>query len=81
MIYSTEKEWFRSYLSNRRQFCRVGGLGSEVNYVKVGVPQGSCLGLLLFLVYVNDLPCSAKNPTVSMYADDTSISYKSKTLS
>ena len=79
-IQHREIEWFRSYLSNRRQFCRVGGVDSEKDYVKIGVPQGSCLGPLLFLVYVNDLPCSVKNSIVSMYADDTSLFYKSKIL-
>ena len=70
-IQQREIEWFRSYLSNRRQFCRVGGVDLEIENAKVGVPQGSCLGPLLFLVYVSDLPCSVKNITVSMYADDT----------
>ena len=79
-IQHREIKWLRSYLSNRKQLCVVGGVNSEVNYVKVGVPQGSCLGPLLFLVYVNDLPCSVKNSNVSMYADDTRISYKSNTL-
>ena len=79
-IQDREIGWFQSYLSNRRQFCRVDGVDSEINHVKFGVPQGSCLGPLLFLVYVNDLPCSVKNSTVSMYADDTSLSYKSKAL-
>ena len=79
-IQDREIGWFQSYLSNRRQFCRVDGVDSEIKHVKVGVPQGSCLGPLLFLVYVNDLPCSVKNSTVSMHADDTSLSYKSKAL-
>ena len=79
-IQDREIGWFKSYLSNRRQFCRIGGVDSEINHVKVGVPQGSCLGPLLFLVYVNDLPFSIKSSTVSMYADDTSLFYRSKAL-
>ena len=79
-IQYKEIECFRSYLSNRRQFCRVGGVDSEIHYVKGGVPQGSCLGPLLFFVYVNDLPSSVKNSTASMYANDTSLSCKSKIL-
>ena len=48
-IQHREIKWFRFYLSNRRKFCRVGGVDSEVNYVKLGVPQRSCLGPLLSL--------------------------------
>ena len=44
------------------------------------MPQGSCLGPLLFVVYITDLPRAIKNPTTSMYADDTSLCFKSKDL-
>ena len=71
---------FESYLSNRKQFCRVEGIDSETDDIEIGVPQGSCLGPLLFLVYINDLRSGIQSSTVSMYANDTSLSYKSKVL-
>ena len=58
-------------LNNRKQYCRINGVDSNVNDINVGVPQGSCLGPLLFLVYINDLPCIVKGSIVSMYAVDT----------
>ena len=77
-IRNRELTWFESYLSKRKQFCQVGGTYSETDHIEIGVPQGSWLGPLLFLVYINDLPSGIQNSTVSMYADDTSLSYKSK---
>ena len=65
---------------NRKQHCRINGVDSNINDINVGVPQRSCLGPLLFLVYINDLLCIVKNAKVSKYADDTSIYHSSKDI-
>ena len=76
-VHHRELSWFKSYLTNRKQFCRVNGVDSEIEDIEVGVPQVSCLGPLLFLVYINDLPQAVLDSNVSMYADDTSLCYQS----
>ena len=76
-IQQRELLWFQSYLSNREQFYRVNGIDSEINSINISVPQGSCLGPLLFIIYSNDLPQTVLDSNVSMYADDTSLSYQS----
>ena len=79
-IQQRELAWFKSYLSNRKQFSRVNGVDSSIEEINVGVPQGSCLGLLLFLIYINDLPRAVRNSNVSMYADDTSLCHQSRDI-
>ena len=79
-VENLELTWFTSYLMNRKQFCKVNGVCSNTKDIRRGVPQGSCLGPLLFLIYINDLLFSLKKAKVTMYADDTSISYSSSSL-
>ena len=69
-IDGVEHQWFSSYLDNRRQFCRVNGISSDPALIETRVPQGSCLGPLLFLIYINDLPFALKRAKATMYADD-----------
>ena len=61
--------WFRSYLSNRSLQVRVGASLSQPHPLTAGVPQGSHLGPILFLVFINDLPASVNIPT-ELFADD-----------
>ena len=74
-------QWFSSYLTNRSQKVCVSGHMSEAQTITAGVPQGSILGPLLFILYINDLPLHSKTESFDMFADDTTISCFGKTIS
>ena len=67
-------DWFKNYLSGRFQYVSVNGVDSELTAVTCGVPQGSALGPLLFLVYVNDINKAVPDEQIKLFADDTNLS-------
>ena len=78
-IRGTALDFFRSYLSNRKQFTIVNDEISSTLTILCGVPQGSTLGPLLFLLYINDIT-SASEFAVSLFADDTCLLESHKSL-
>ena len=72
-IRGTALSWFQSYLSNRKQFVSINGHSSSLTNISCSVPQGSVLGPLLFLIYINDLPNSSQFLSSFLFADDTNI--------
>ena len=72
-------KWFKSYLSDREQITYFKGKKSNSLMIKMGVPQGSILGPLLFSIYVNSMPNCTSNGIIDMYADDTTLSVSGTT--
>jgi hypothetical protein len=72
--------WFKSYLSNRKQFVSILGIKSEIKAIKHGVPQGSVLGPLLFILYINDLYTAISKSSTFLFADDTCLLYSHSNL-
>jgi len=70
-IRGTTLNWFRNYLTNHKQFTIVNDTKSDVLDITCGVPQGSVLGPLLFLVYVNDIQNSVPEAKLKLFADDS----------
>ena len=72
--------WFSSYLNNRRQYVSIGSTKSDDTLITHGVPQGSVLGPLLFLLYINDFSKCSNVFDFHIFADDTNLFYSSSNL-
>jgi len=65
--------WFWDYLTNRQQFVTFADVSSDLGKISCGIPQGSVLGPLLFLFYVNYISNSVPNASIKLFADDTNL--------
>ena len=70
-VYEKKLEFLISYLSNGMQCCSINSNMSSFHKINCGVPQGSILGPLLFIIYMNDLSMAVENSKMSMHADNT----------
>ena len=80
-IRDTMYNWLCDYLNDRYQYTTVNGNNSDMHLIKCGVPQGSVLGPLLFLIYVNDIQRALPNSVPKLFADDTNIFVVGESLS
>ena len=79
-IRGVSNKWFSSYISNRTQYTTYQNSSSQISNISCGVPQGSILGPLLFLIYINDITKHLKLSNVILFADDTNLIYSNKDL-
>ena len=79
-IQDTTLSWFENYLSNRKQYVTYNGIKSQTEKINCGVPQGSILGPLLFLLYINDLSTVSEACMSILFADDTNMFFTGKNL-
>ena len=73
-------QWMKSYLGNTKQYITVNGTNSYCNFMNYGVLQGSILGPLLFIIYINDIPGIAQYAKFILYADDAYIIITANTI-
>jgi hypothetical protein len=73
-------DWFKNYLYERKQYSTVNNTNSDVMQITCGVPQGSILGPLLFLIYINDIHTVTKHGRPILFADDTNLIYSHTNL-
>ena len=75
-----ENLWFKSYLQHIRQTVYVNSVYADIQAIKLGVPQGSVLGPILFLIYINDLSRATTYFSTRLFSDDTSLTARGKDL-
>ena len=73
-IRDTALNWFKRYLTKRTQYVDCNGIASSIREIETGVPQGSILGPLLFIIYMNDIHTVSDDLNFILYADDTTLS-------
>ena len=79
-IRGTPLQWFTNYLTNRQQYVSLNNLESPKQTITCGIPQGSSLGPLLFLIYINDMPNCSSKLSFRIFADDTNIFASSSSI-
>ena len=79
-VRGVAKKWLENYLSSRKQLVKYNRVKSEEMTITTGVPQGSVLGPLLFLLYINDIQYCSELVSIILFADDTNILYSDSCL-
>ena len=79
-IHGTPLKLFSNYLNNRKQFVQINGHSSTLKTIDIGIGQGTSLGPLLFLIYINDLPNISKHFRTILYADDSTLTFRGDSI-